>query len=178
MDYNKNLILEEWRDIEGFKHYEISNYGRVKSFSAKSKGNLIKLKQEKVGYLRIGLIKNKSQRKYFRISRLVALAFIPNPDNLPIADHIDRNRFNNFVGNLRWATSANNNANVGLSSTNTSGYKGVHWCNTKNKFIASIRIDKKKMNIGRFDTAEEASLAYEAKAKELRGDFHYNPNYN
>lgn len=84
-------------------------------------------------------------------------------------DHIDGNRSNNKIENLRAATKTQNQHNRGKDKTNTTGFKGVS--KRKDKFIARINIDKKSKHIGLFDTAKEAYDAYCKKAIELRGEF-------
>ena len=67
------------------------------------KGRILKLKTDKHGYFRLGLTKDKKQRFFF-LHRLVAQAFIPNPNNYPIVNHIDGNKKNNNIKNLEWCT--------------------------------------------------------------------------
>jgi hypothetical protein len=88
-------------------------------------------------------------------------------------DHIDENKANNNVKNLRWATSNENGYNQGKNKTNTSGFKGVHFHKTLKKYAAKIKINGKTKHIGYYETPEDASYAYETKAKELHGDFYY-----
>ena len=96
----ENLDGEIWKDIEGYEgHYRISNFGRV--YSIKS-GILLKQKNKR-GYLEVGLCKNGKHR-YMQTHRLVALNFIPNPENLPHVNHKDENKQNNCVSNLEWCT--------------------------------------------------------------------------
>lgn len=88
-------------------------------------------------------------------------------------DHINRNKLDNRLCNLRMATRAENNRNVGLRKDNTSKYKGVSIatnCHIK-KWLAQIQFNKKKMYIGRYETAKEAAKAYDRKAKEYFGEF-------
>ena len=76
------------------------------------------------GYRRINLT-NPTGSKLISIHRLVGLTFIPNPDNLPEIDHIDRNPANNRVENLRWANDFTQNQNKGNQKNNISGYKNI-----------------------------------------------------
>lgn len=104
--------MEEWRDIKGYEGlYQVSNLGRIKSLP-KMRGFVLqesKIKNEEYsnGYVRCKLHKGKESRK-FLVHRLVAEAFIPNPENKPQIDHIDRIRNNNNVANLRWCTPKEN----------------------------------------------------------------------
>jgi hypothetical protein len=96
---------EIWKKVEGHEYF-ISTRGRVKN-----KRNNIMKPNLNDGYYQIGLYTNK-KRKYFLVSRLVAIAFIPNPHNLPQADHINKNRTDNNVGNLRWLSAMENTQSV------------------------------------------------------------------
>ena len=95
---------EIWKDIDGFeKLYQISNFGRVFS---KRRNKIMKLNLRK-NYLRVGF--NKEGVYYcFQVHRLVAQAFIPNPDNKDEVNHIDCNKQNNNVSNLEWVTHEEN----------------------------------------------------------------------
>lgn len=107
--------MEIWKDIKGYEElYQISSFGRVKSLPRmmkKRKCEEIIKTPSKVpkGYLRIGLCKN-GDIKYYSIHRLVAEAFIPNPNNLPCVNHKDCNPQNNEVSNLEWVSYKENNS--------------------------------------------------------------------
>lgn len=106
-----------WRAIKGYEGiYEISNEGEVKSLSRKRKnGKASYISEEKIlkktksttGYFKVDL-KNDNKRRSFKIHRLVALAFIPNPMNKPNVNHIDGRVLNNEVNNLNWCTQKEN----------------------------------------------------------------------
>lgn len=91
-------------------NYYISNFGRV--YNSRSK--LITLSPEGKGkYARV-----KINGKKYRVHRLVASIFIPNPDNKPYVDHIDGDRYNNRADNLRWVTSLENNRHLSETTQN------------------------------------------------------------
>lgn len=103
-------MTEEWKAIEGFEgRYEISNFGNVKSLHSYggNKCRIMKPGERSDGYLHIGLSKNGIS-KHYTVHRLVAKAFIPNPDNLEMINHKDENRANNRVDNLEWCTRSYN----------------------------------------------------------------------
>ena len=99
---------EKWEPIENFEeYYLISNMGNVKSLRS---GKILKVYVEKDGYRGVWLYK-PGCKKYFRIHRLVATAFIPNPDNKPCVDHINTDKSKNEESNLRWVTYKENSNN-------------------------------------------------------------------
>ena len=102
--------MEEWRDIKGFEgKYMVSNLGRVKSlnYNKTGKEKIMKGVPDGYGYFQLSLCK-EGKVKNCRINRLVAQAFIPNPDNLPEVNHKDKIRTNNRVDNLEWCTTQYN----------------------------------------------------------------------
>ena len=136
---------EIWKDIKGYEGlYQVSNYGRVKSLEK------IDLKgyhrREKIlitscgsdGYCQVGLTK-KNIRKMYKAHRLVAEAFIPNPENKPQINHIDGDKTNNVMKNLEWVTREENMQHaykIGL----TKGHKGhKHSEETKSRISNSLK---------------------------------------
>ena len=101
--------MEVWKQIEGYDNYMVSNQGRVKSLK-NGKEKVLKCCKYKDEYLSINLCKNGKQ-KIHKIHRLVAEAFIPNPDNKPCIDHINTDKNDNRVDNLRWVTHKENSNN-------------------------------------------------------------------
>ena len=111
-------IAEIWKDVQGYEGlYQVSNLGRVKSLGrfvdrlasghCWQKERILKPNKTKYGYLNVRLCKD-SRTKDFKVHRLVALAFIPNPENKPQIDHINADKTNNTVNNLRWVTCKEN----------------------------------------------------------------------
>ena len=92
---------EIWKPITDFPNYEVSSKGQVKS---KYKNIIMKLQKNYAGYLKISLKNNEGKYLSCSAHRLVAKEFIANPENKPTVDHIDKNKQNNCVTNLRWAT--------------------------------------------------------------------------
>jgi hypothetical protein len=108
---------EIWKDIIGYEGlYQVSNLGNVKSIK---KNKLMKIGLHADGYNRLWLSKeNKS--KGFLLHRLIAIHFIPNPNNLPEVNHKDANKLNNSIDNLEWCSHSenmNHANNMGLIST-------------------------------------------------------------
>lgn len=94
------------------------------------------------------------------------------PEKIQI-DHIDGNKSNNKLSNLRLATPQQNQRNRGAYANNTSGFKGVCWDKGNSKWRASYRLNHKTIYIGTYDTAEEASETYIRVTKEIHGDFYH-----
>ncbi len=86
-------------------------------------------------------------------------------------DHIDGDKLNNKINNLRAASTRQNQWNSKKPITNTSGYKGAFWHINKKKWISAIKVNKKLIHLGTYKTAEEAHEAYKAAALELHGEF-------
>lgn len=101
-------MSEEWRTIEDHPNYSVSNLGRVRNDKT---GKLLKphKSNKENGYYRVTLFQaTRESRKNFLIHRLVAMAFIPNPDNKKEVNHIDGDKFNNVVSNLEWVSPSEN----------------------------------------------------------------------
>ena len=93
------------RDVKGYEGlYGITSCGRVWSYKRQK---FLEPSADKKGYLKVGLTKNGKMKTCY-VHRLVAEAYIPNPNNLPQVDHIDENKTHNYVNNLQWITNRDN----------------------------------------------------------------------
>ena len=148
---------EIWKPIKDYEGlYEVSSIGRVRSLGREiidSKGRkqcfkerILKLQYDRYGYLYVPL-RNRDNRKKFKVHRLVAEAFIPNPDNLPQINHIDGNKDNNKVENLEWCT---NKYNV-LHAHET----GLNWTE-KHRKRSSLECNFRKLTIEQVSYIREA----------------------
>lgn len=175
---------EIWKDIEGYEgYYQVSNFGNVRSLDRiisgkRYKGNLIKCIYDCRGYKRVGLTKNKIT-KNFTVHRLVANAFIPNPEKKNEIDHINTNTGDARVDNLRWVTHSENMNNIitkermnsityspdvikkamktRLSRGRLTAPKCVYQFTLEGKFLR------------KFDSLHEAALLYGVKGSDISG---------
>lgn len=104
---------EIWKTIEDFPNYEVSTFGNIKN---KTTGKMFKLQKNYSGYLKVSLLNNDRKTICCIVHRLVCKAFINNPENKPTVNHIDRNRSNNHIQNLEWATTLEQNYHSALVS--------------------------------------------------------------
>ena len=113
----ENLEGEIWKDVVGYEGYQVSNLGRIKSLDKRvnvsgflkypttkiRKGKILRQSKDKDGYLKVTLFKGV-ERKYLRVHRIVAMTFIPNPENKKTVDHKNTIVDDNRVENLSWMT--------------------------------------------------------------------------
>ena len=115
-----------------------------------------------------GYLRSSVGGKSYRVHRLV---FLYHHGYMPIqVDHIDGNRMNNRIENLREATSSQNNQN--RKSTSSSGVKGVVWHKQSKKWVASICVNRKSVHLGSFISIEEAALVANKARQSAHGEFY------
>ena len=143
----------EWKQITDFSKYEVSSNGDIRSYHRNS-CKILKQTANQDGYLKIEL-RNDTRSFKAVVSRLVAQAFIPNPENKPEVDHIDRNTTNNKVDNLRWV---NRNQNcINRKAYNQLNEKHIYMLPNRNKkFVVQIKRDNKIIHRSQYYTLEEA----------------------
>lgn len=158
--------MEEFRIIEDNTNYSVSNLGNVKNNDT---GRILKQIISN-GYPIVNLSK-KGKYKNYRVHRLIGLAFIPNPQNKPFIDHIDNNRTNNNIDNLRWCNNQENTWNRQLSSKSISGFKGVNYCKHKKRWRAVMKVNGKTCHIGYYNNIEDAVKARCEYSIKIQGEF-------
>lgn len=147
----KKKVKEIWVDVEGFEdYYQVSSLRKFKSLEryvdhkkyGKMKVNerIMKTWINNRNYHMISLQDKNGERKHFLVHRLFAIAFIPNPHNLPCINHIDGNKQNNDITNLEWVTYADNNTHAYKTGLREHAMKGKfgkdHHCS---KFVLQFK---------------------------------------
>lgn len=151
--------MEEWRSIEGFIGYEVSDKGNIRSclnnkHSITENWKLLSPRIDHNGYLFVNLYTNTHKMKSIKIHRLVAMAFIPNPALLSQVNHKDEDKTNNFVENLEWCDYSYN-TNYGTGHKRSSISRRA--CNTK----SILQYDLHNNFIREFYSLSEASRVLE-----------------
>lgn len=147
-------------EIKDYPNYLIYENGEIHTKSRQRvKGGILKQQLGTNGYYSVGLWKD-TKRKSCTVHRLLGIHYIPNPENKPFIDHIDRNRKNNSLDNLRWVTCQENVDNkdyddYSVRCNNKLGIKNIYYCKT-NKYY-KFKIKRNKIaHVKYFKTLEDA----------------------
>lgn len=131
----------EWKQIAGFPDYYISDDGVVKCYRNSKDGKVINLNKHSKGYMTAYLYNTETKgHQVAYVHRLVAIAFIPNPDNLPQVNHINGNKEDNRVENLEWVTARGNIRHSYDTLHRKSGAAGKHHSRTAKLTPTEVRI--------------------------------------
>jgi len=127
-------------EINGYENYLIYNDGRVYN---QKHNRFLKHGTGGRGYKQVMLC-NEGKHKRHSIHRLIALHYIPNPQNKKCVDHINRIRSDNRLDNLRWATYSENGQNRTINKDNTSGHTNISYMKSRDSWVFEKRINKKR----------------------------------
>ena len=147
----------EWRIISECPVYEVSNTGLVKNIRT---GRILKYNNKK-RYYTVALHNNGIRIDRY-VHRLVAQAFLPNPNNLQYVNHLDHNIKNNCVENLEWCTSSENARHSYENGRRTEEYQ------TSRKYIQNIMTDATKKRVAQYDLQNNLIAVYESAAEAMR----------
>lgn len=172
----ENLSNEIWKNIEGFRGvYEVSNLGRVRSKDhfVKLRGNHQRIQYGRVlknnlnakGYFCVTLVFENQKSLTSRINRLVAMAFIPNPENKPMVNHINGIKTDNRVENLEWCT-AKENVNHAIKTGLLNPIFSNASRNAENKTSSVRIIDDNSGKI--YESIREASISLHVNKSTIR----------
>lgn len=167
--------IEIFKQVEGSSAYYVSQYGRIVStnFRNKRRISLLRLRTGTRGYLVCNLSR-RGQTHIKKIHRLVYHHFVARISSRECLDHIDGDKLNNSLSNLRIATHQQNMRNAGSRRGSGSEFKGVSFCKMTRRWRAQcVRyIDGRRVShVGRYETEEQAARAYDEVAREFYGEF-------
>lgn len=161
-EFIKSISLEgeEWKTLQGYSKYRISNKGRVLTLKQGGNTQQLNILYRRVltptlsdtGYLRVSLYDDLGFRKVKLVHRLVAEAFIDNPDDYPQVDHINTIRTDNSVDNLRWVTPSMNSNNPLTLKHNSQSKNSIRWNSRK-----VVQLTTNKDYIATYDTISIAA---------------------
>ena len=149
--------------------YAVSNIGRIRNSRT---GLVLKARINRTGYLIVDLCK-KGDKTTFPVHKLVADAYLQltEDEDQIFIDHINNNKLDNTICNLRRASRSQNNRNCSMQANTSSRYKGVYKDKKSTKWIAQITMNRKQQHLGRFDDEKEAGKRYNTEATRLFGEF-------
>lgn len=150
--------MEIWKDIKGFKDYQVSNLGNVKSFK-RGRGRLLK-PSKSTGYYTVILSRDNIKEGRY-IHQLMAIAFLgyKTGNRSLVVDHINDIKTDNRLDNLQVITQRNNAYKT--QGRYSSKFKGVTWHKISNKWLAQISVNNKRISLGLRDSEKEAHLLYQ-----------------
>ena len=171
---NFPINIEFWRLISGYDNYEISSHGRVRNNKTRQ---IMKSQIESNGYVRI-TFRHDGAKKTHRVHILVADAFLQKQNEDTDVDHLDHNRSNNLVNNLRWVTHSQNMRNKSRQRNNTSGTNGVY-LHKNGYWVTSwsdddIKPKTKYFSINKYGNAEAKQLAINYRRERARENGYLN----
>lgn len=151
---------EVWREMRIWGNdYLVSSHGRLRR---KGNDKCRAFSVDKYGYYKITLSMGRKNRKSYRVHKLIALAFLGDPNGLHV-NHIDGNKKNNNINNLEYVT---NRENVAHGMIRRGKIVGAIYCKRSQKWISNLNVDGKLKRLGTFDTAEDAQSAFRSALRQ------------
>jgi hypothetical protein len=158
--------MEIWKEIDEYEQYQISSYGNVKG----QKGQLLKPGLGKTGYYVVGL-----HNKTYNVHKLVAKAFIPNPQRLPEVNHKDLNKQNNHVDNLEWTDRKGNNDHwieiVGRDALVRPNYGDDNGMAHPSEIVNAVKQEYAKGNVSYSDLANKYNVTKSSIHNWIKGHY-------
>jgi HNH endonuclease/NUMOD4 motif len=155
----EQLLPEHYIRLLDYPNYDVSSWGNVRN---RITGKILKQSINVYGY-KVVNIYGYGMKK---VHRLIACAFLNNSEHKRNVDHKNRDRTNNNIINLRFATNVENGQNMSKRNDNTSGVSGVRWNKDRNKWHVRITVNKKKLHLGLFINFDDAvKIRKEAEIK-------------
>jgi len=158
------MFYEHYAIILEYPNYAISTCGQVLNINT---GRILKPGINNAGYYYVNLYKNNIVIS-INVHKLMSKAFLDNPENKKCCDHIDRNKKNNNILNLRYATYSENSKNKSIYKNNTSSCPGVSFKKKCNKWRVEITINGKRKNAGYYDNFNDA-----VTSRKYQEELHY-----
>ena len=164
--------MEEWKAVVGYEDlYEVSNFGKIRNFPRECCSGKKFIDSGAALRERVCLRKN-GKNKFTFVHRVVAQAFIPNPFNKPMVDHINHNAADNRSSNLRWATRSENGANARQGRNLPKGVR-FHPRYKIPTYQAYSSVKGRFIHLGHFRNAEEAAACVVKFGKKRYGEFYH-----
>ena len=153
---------ELWTDIQNFHPYQISTKGNVRGYT----GRVMKPYLDPHGYFSFKLRKDgKYTKKYLHC--LLAECFLPNPMNKPLVDHINRNRLDNRIENLRWCTTTEN---VWNTDRHDQEMYGIYWYENRQSYLVKLKLHNKQRYVGWRKSLDDAKLIRDQAKHRLQAE--------
>ena len=155
---------EIWKKIDFFDNYEISNKGNVRNCK-----KLMKAYHEPHGYISFKLVKDGKYHKRY-LHTLIANAFIPNLDNKKFVDHINRDRKDNRLENLRWVNSTENNLNT---TRRDREFYGIYWYEERQSYLVKLKVGNKVRYLGWRKNIEDAKNLRDTEKSNIEIEYNH-----
>jgi hypothetical protein len=168
--------FSDYKKIPNYKNYRINKEGDLIRIYKNGKVKHLKFFVNDNGYLRINLSKNGKVKPYYK-HQLLAKTFIDNPEDKPCIDHINHNRQDNCLSNLKWVTYGENNRNKTIRYDNNTGHRGVSYIEEKYYVVNYSNLEgrniRRKFSVKKYGAEEALKKAIEIRKKAEKLYYNY-----